>query len=220
LVFSVHIWIFLLSGVVDVVPFCTIRRVLPVKEVARTLFTGRIRAQVKSPGDTTWYIGSLEAGEKSVSDSDLSLPVNDDYFVLRLSKFEIVTPPPVVLPNKIVVIPSAPWNVARLSFRVSTEVVVRSGPWSPPPRRTRSIPWGPLPHEYPIHDEDAEGHGHSPIPHQGPARRLPPIPQGPQTPILSSVVEKRETPPPPCRPITTLGRQSPASRSVSSHNHS
>ena len=184
--------IFLLSGVVDVVLFCTIRRVIPVKEVAIALFTGRIfRAQEESHGDTTWCIGSLETGQKCISDSELSLPVNDNDFMLRQPKFENVTPPPAALLDKIVI---------------------------PPPRRARSIPRKPLPREYLIPNEDADGHDHSPIPRQGLARRLPPIPQRPRTPVLPSVVEIRGTPPPPYRPITTLHRQSQASRSVSSHS--
>lgn len=84
--------IFLLSGVVEVVLFCTIRRVIPVKEVAKEFFTGQIfRTQEESPGDTAWCIGSLETGEKCISDDKLSLPVNDDYSALRQPKFEIVT---------------------------------------------------------------------------------------------------------------------------------
>jgi hypothetical protein len=176
--------IFLLSGVVDVVLFCTIPRVIPVKEFAKALFTGQIfRTHQKSPGDTTWCIGTLESGERCISDHELSIPANDDHFVLRQPKFEIVTPPPVLLPNE-VVLPTALRQTARLSLAVSGEIVVHPVLRSPPPRTTGSIPRKPLPREYHIHSEDAESNGHSPAPCQGSTRRTPSISQGPRTPTL------------------------------------
>lgn len=210
--------IFLLSGVVDVVLFCTIRRVIPVKEVAKALFTGRIfHTKEDSSGDTTWCVGSLETGEKCTSDA----PVDDDYFVLRQPKFEIVAPPPAVLPKKIVM-PTTPRQIAQLSLTVSKEVAFHPGPQPPSLRTARSIPRKPLPREYSAHSEDVEshGHGHSSVSRQGSARRLPPIPGGPRTPTFPTVVEKWETSPPPCRPTTTVGRQSSASRSLPSQSRS
>ncbi|KAF9792980.1 hypothetical protein BJ322DRAFT_91315 [Thelephora terrestris] len=203
--------IFLLGGVVDVVLFCTIRRVIPVKEVAKALFTGQIfRTGENPPTDSTWFIGTLEAGGNDIAD-DLSLPVDDNYFVLRQPKFEIVTlPPPAVLSNG-PVMPRASKQTARLSLTVNTEAVVHTDTRSPLPR-TRSIPRKPLPRD--VYDRSPS------VFRQGSTRKLPPVPQGPRAPTLPSVIERRETPPPPYRPITAHNHRPSASRSVSSHSHS
>ena len=198
--------------------FCTIRRVIPVREVAAALFTGKIfRAQEKSSAETTWCIGSMETGEKRIP-ADLSLPTSDDYFVLRQPKFEIVTPPPAVLPAYTV--PSVTAQITQLTPTFRTEVVVHADSPQPPIPRTRSNS-RPLPREPSICSDGGEGYDRSSsFSRQSLVRRLPPIPRGPQSTTLPSVIEKKETPPPPYLPAIAHGRQYSVSSSAPSHNHS
>lgn len=211
--------IFLLGGVVDVVLFCVIRRVIPVKEVAKALFTGQIfRTQENSPTDSTWFIGTMEIMEDGISD-DLSLPIDDDHFVFRQPKSEILTlPPPAVLPIKFVT-PTASKQMARPPITISTEAVFYLDPRSPPPK-VKLIPRKPSPRES-VYSGDGKGRDRSSsISRQGSTRKLPPIPQGPRAAALPSVVQRQETPPPPYRPTTAHNNKSSVSRSVPSHSHS
>jgi hypothetical protein len=201
---------FLLNGVVNVVLFCTIRRVIPVKEVAAALFTGKIfRAQEKSSGETTWCIGSMEAGEKRTS-ADLSLPTSNDHFVLRQPKFEIITPPPAVhCAHTIQPVPV-----------IRTEAVFHADAPQSPVSGATSIS-RPLPREPSICSDDGEGCDRSSsFSRQSSIRRLPPVPHGPQSTVLPSVIEKRETPPPPYLPAKAHSRQHVGSSSAPSHSRS
>lgn len=205
--------IFLLAGVVDVVLFCTIRRVIPVKQVTKALFTGRIfQKQENAVGDETWFIGTLETGEKGVS-RNLSVPTTDDYFVLRQPKFEIVTPPPAVLREK-----KALSVALRPSLTVNTSVFVHADP-QPPLPKLKTIPRKPLPSIY-SEDDKTLGRTPSTVSRQGSIRRLPPIPQGLKTATLPSVSEKWESAPPPYCPTPTVSRRPSVSSPASSHSHS
>ncbi|KAF9653007.1 hypothetical protein BDM02DRAFT_3183333 [Thelephora ganbajun] len=212
--------IFLLGGVINVVLFCTIRRVIPIKEVAVALFTGKaFRKQEVSSTDTTWCIGSLKADEERIS-TNLSLPTNDDYFILRQPKFEIVTPLPAVLPDKTATPMTAQFIQPVPMFGTEAVVHADPSPRSPIPR-TRSISRRPLPVEPSIYSEDSEEYDRSSsFSRQSSIRRLPPIPQGSRPAALPPIVEKRDSPPPSYRSITTHTRQCSASSSVPSHSHS
>jgi len=202
--------IFLLGGVVNVVLFCTIRRVIPIREVATALFTGKVfRAQEKSSTETTWCIGSLETGEKRAP-TNRSLPTTNDYFVLRQPKFDIVTPPPAVLPDQTPTPVTV--KIPQLTPTIRTEDVAHADSPQPPIHRTRPIPRKPLPREPSIYSDDGEGSSFS---RNGSVRRLPPIPRGPRP--LPSVVEKPETPPPLHHRAMTCSRQNSV---ASSHSHS
>lgn len=208
--------IFLLNGAVNVVLFCTIRRVIPVREVTAALFTGKIfRTQEKSSGGTTWCIGSMETGEKRIS-ADLSLPTSDDHFILRQPKFEIVTPPPAVLSAHTV--PSVTAQTAQPAPTIRAEVIVHADSPKRPIPRTRSTS-RPLPREPSICSDNSEGYDRSSTFSRS-IRRLPPIPRGPRSVALPSVIEKRETSPPPYLPATAHGRQYSVSNSAPFHSHS
>ena len=198
--------IFLLGGVVNVILFCTIRRVIPIGEVAMGLFTGKVfRSQEVSSGETTWCIGSMETGEKERISANLSLVTSDDCFILRQPKFEIVTPPPIALPDK-TMIPTA----ARTAQTIRTcglDAAARVGPQELPIPRTRSTQRRPLPREPSIRGEDGEGSDRSSSSHRSSIRRLPPIPQSPQPAALLSIVEGRGTPHPPYCSTSTRGGQ-------------
>ena len=91
------------------------------------LFTDNIfRSREVSPTDTTTRCtGSMEAGEKERAPADLSPPTDDDYFVLRQPKFEIVTPPPwAALPDQVVTSTTA--QTARAVPTHSAEAAVRA----------------------------------------------------------------------------------------------
>jgi len=91
--------VFLMSGMVNVLLFCTIRRVIPIKEVTIGLVTGRIFRQKEKPQtEATWFAGSIEDGEKPESVSIVPA-ATEDAFLLRQPKFEIIIPPQAVLPN-------------------------------------------------------------------------------------------------------------------------
>lgn len=211
--------IFLLSGVVDVVLFCTIRRVIPVKEVAKALFTGQVfRARESSPTDLTWFIGSLEAGEKCPSD-DPSLQADDDIFILRQPKFEIVAPPQAVHSGK-TVMSMAQRQTMRLPLAINTEVVSHTDP-QPPRPKTRTVSRKLLPREHSIHSDDGKDQDRpSPIPRQGSIRKLPPIPQGYRATTLPPVSENQGNPPPHYRPTMTNNDQSSVTRPVPSRSRS
>jgi len=183
--------------------FCMIRRVVPVREVATALFTGRIfRMKDEVPEDVTWFIGSMEVGEKRLSVGH-SLPADNDYFALRQPKFEIVNPPPTTV-------------------RIETEIVhVHSDPSQGPILRDGTIARDPLPSEPPIYGKDGGGRDRSfslsPI---DSTRRFPPIPRPPQPAVLPTVNERWETPPPPYRPdASTNIKEYSVSRAVPSHSH-
>jgi len=197
--------IFLLGGVFNVVLFCTIRRVTPIREVATALFTGRVfQKQEKSLTD-------MGTGEKRIS-ADLS----NDYFALRQPKVEIVAPPPAVLHDN--TLTSTTTQAAQLTPAIGTEGVVHAN--SPQPPRTRSIPRKPLPREPSIYGEGGEGYDRSPLPRQSLIRRLPSIPRGSRPGPLPSVAEKWESPPPPHRSSTPHSEQYSFLSSVPSHGHS
>lgn len=200
--------IFLLAGVVDVVLFCTIRRVVPVKEVAKALFTGRVFRQ-HADSDTSWCVGSLEIKEDDVPDDLESFQTNDSHLASHQLKFVVVAPP-ITLPSSVVVPATESWQTARRSLIVDT---VHIDPRSPL-LRAKSIPRKPLPRELSIYDEyGASRDCHSPIPE----KEYPPIPQGYQTGTLTSVAETREhLPPAYCQTMIQTLRSGP----ISSRNHS
>lgn len=212
--------IFLLGGVVNVILFCTIRRVIPIKEVATGLLNGKIfQPQEPSSTDSTWCIGSMESGEKHIS-AALSLPADNDYFALRQPKFEIVSPPPAAhSPDRAVT--ETPAQTSETAPTHKTGLVVHVDPPKPTVPKTRLIPRKPLPAEPSIHSEDGDGSDRfTSFSRQSSFRRLPPIPQGPQPVALPPFVEKRGTPPPPYRPGSSHDRQSSVSGPVRSHSHS
>lgn len=91
--------VFLMSGMVNVLLFCTIQRVIPIKEVTIGLVTGRIfQRQEKSLTEASWFAGSIEDGEKPESITIVPA-ATEDSFLLRQPKFEIIIPPQAVLPN-------------------------------------------------------------------------------------------------------------------------
>jgi len=202
--------IFLLGGFVNVVLFCTIRRVIPVKEVLAGIFTGKVfRKRVDEPQDTTWCIGTMEAGEKDIT-SDIAVVANDDYFALRQPKFEIVAPPdqPVAVTTT---------QTAQKVLTLRTEGVV---PTDPPAvafrvsRLTKPLPTAPS-----VQSEDSEGSRHdTSFSRQSSFRKLPPVPQGPRSAPLLPVSERRESPPPPYRPGSSQHRCS-ISETVRTHSH-
>lgn len=209
--------IFLLAGVVDVVLFCTIRRVIPVKEVAKALFTGQVfRARESSPTDSTWFIGSLEAGEKCPPD-DPAFQADDDVFILRQPKFEIVAPPQAIY-SRGAVISMAQRQTARLSLTINTRPVAHTDPQAPPPK-IRMVSRKPLQREPPTYGEDGKVQDYpSPISRQSSIRKLPPIPQDSGATTLSSVSENRGDLPLPYHPTMTHDNQLQITRSVSSRS--
>lgn len=160
----------------------------------------------------------MEAGEKRIS-ADLPLPANIDYFVLRQPEFEIDTPPPpAVLPAHTV--PSVTVQTTQLAPTFRAEVVVHADPPQRPIPRTRSIS-RPLPREPSICSDDVEGSDRSSsFSRQSSIRRLPSIPRGPRSAALPSVIEKRETPPPPYLPAVAHSRRYSVSGPTPSHSHS
>ena len=190
--------------------FCTIRRVIPIREVTTALFTGKVfQPQEKSPTDSTWCIGTLETGEECDS-TDISLPPDNDYFALRQPKFEIVVPPLTVLPDQAVTLTTTQTTQVAPTHRA--EIVVHVNLPRTPIPRTKSIPRKPLPREPSICDEDNEGYDRSSsFSCQKPIRRLPPIPHR-SRPVAST--------PPPYRSAATHSRQYSVSRFVPSHSHS
>ena len=209
--------IFLLAGIVDVVLFCTIRRVIPIREVVKALFTGQVfRTREESPTETTWNVGSLESGKKCTSDGAL-LPANDGLFVFRQTKFDIINPSPALLPDR-VARPMISHQTVRLSFPISTEVV-HTNPPSPLPK-ARSIPRKPVPNESLIYSEEGESHDRTPSSsRQDSIRKPPPVLQGPRTVVLSPGLENRGTPLP-HHPTTSQSRRYSVSGSTPSHGHS
>ena len=187
--------IFLLGGIVNVVLFCTIRRVIPVKEVLVGILTGKaFRKRLDEPPDTTWCIGTMEAGEKNITD-DVAIVASDDYFALRQPKFEIVNPPDQA------VAATTPQTAQKVPTP-RTNFVPADLP-SVIPRSTKPLPTAPS-----IYSED-EGSDHgSSFSRQSSFRRLPPVPQGPRSAPLLPVSERRESPPPPYRPDSSQHRYS------------
>lgn len=206
--------IFLLNGAVNVVLFCTIRRVIPVREVAAALFTGKIfRTQEKPSAETIWCIDSMETGEECIS-ADLSLPTSDDHFVLRQPKFEIVTSPSGVLHAHPV-----PSLTTQLAPMKRTEDVVHADSSQRPDPKTGLIS-RPLTREPSICSDGGEGHDRSSSFSQSSVRRLPPLPSSPRSAALPSAIKKQETPPPPYLPTTAYSRQCSVSSSPLPHTHS
>jgi len=211
--------IFLLGGVVNVVLFCTIRKVIPIREVTTALFTGKVfQTQEKSPTDSTWFIGSMETGEKRFT-IDLSPPASNDIFVLRQPKFDIITPPPAVLPDEGAIPTTA--QTAHLNATTGRWVMVRANSPEISIAGTRTIPRGSLPRESSIYSKDGGGYDRSSsFSHQSSIRRLPPIPRGPQSTALPPVIETQRTLPPSSLPVTSHSREYSVSRSAPSHTHS
>ena len=185
------------------------------------LFTGKIfqPQEVSSTDTTTWCIGTMEIGEKDRISADLSLPTNNDYFALRQPKFEIVTPPPVVLSDQIA--GSTTVRTGQVVPTDGTNVVVHADFSITPIPRTRSVQRKPLPTEPLIYSGGREEYNRfSSSSHQSSIRRLPPIPRGPRPVTLLSFMEEQETPPPSYRSTRTHGRRRSVSNSVPSHNYS
>lgn len=141
--------------------FCTIRRVIPIRDVATALLAGRVfQKQEKPSTDTTRCAGPMETGEKRTS---AGLP--GDYFALRQPKFEIITPP-AVLPDRILT--SMTTQTAQLAPTIRMAGVARAN--SPRTPRTRG---GPLPRESSIYSEDGEGSDRSPSLSSNPDQEAP-----------------------------------------------
>jgi len=204
--------IFLLGGVVNVVLFCTIRRVIPVKEVVKGIFTGKVfRKREDEPTDSTWCIGTLEVGEKD----DVSIVASDDYFALRQPKFEIITPPQVAVPLPLPDQPVAePTTQTAPTFPVprTEDAISMDAPKIPPLRIHRK----PLPIEPSIHDEEGDGSdSHTSFSPQSSLRKLPTVP--PKSAPLRSITENGDSPPPPYLPGGSHHRYSV---SISARSHS
>ena len=144
-------------------------------------------------------------------------PANDDYFILRQPKFEIITPPQAVLPDH--AIPPVTVQTTRLTPTIRTEVVVHAdSPQYPIPRTRLNL--RPLPRE-PSTYSDGEGYGRSSsFSRPSSMRRLPPVPRGPRPTVLPSVVEERGNLPPPYPPVTAHYSRYSVSSSVPSHSYS
>jgi len=189
--------------------FCTIRRVIPVKEVLVGIFTGKaFRKRVDEPQDTTWCIGTMEAGEKDIT-ADVAVVASDDYFALRQPKFEIVTPPD----------QAAATTTTRTAQNVPTARTENVVPIDPP---NTTIPTRrfakPLPTAPSVHSEDEGSDRSSSFSHQSSFRKLPPVPRAPRSAPLLPVTEKRDSPPPPYRPDSSQHRYS-ISGAVQTHSH-
>ena len=189
--------------------FCSIRRVIPVREVLLGILTGKaFRKRVDEPQDTTWCIGTMEAAEKDIM-PDVALAPNDDYFALRQPKFEIVAPP-----DQPVAAVTA--QTAQKVPTPRTEDVVPTDPLRiavPTSRSAKPLPTAPS-----VYGE-SEGSDHSSsFSRQSSFRKLPPVPQGPRSAPLLPVSERRESPPPPYRPGSSQHRYS-ISRTARSHSH-
>lgn len=183
-------------------------------------FTGKaFRSQGASSTDTTWCIGCAENGEKERISADLSLATNDDCFILRQPKFEIVTPPAAVLRDRPVT--STTVQTAQVIPTHGMDAAVRVDLPRTPIQRTRPAQRKPLPREPSALSEDGEGYVRSSSSsYRSSIRRLPPIPQSPRPAALPSVVEEREILPPSYRSVTTHSRRYSVLRSIPSHSHS
>jgi len=161
----------------------------------------------------------MEVGEKRIS-ADLPLPVNEDYFVLCQPKFEIVKPPPpAVLFAHTVPSVTVKATPTQLAPTIGAGAVTHAVPPQRPIPRTRSIS-RPLPREPSICSDDVEGSDRSSFSRQNSIRRLPSLPRSPRSAALPSVIEKRETPPPPYLPAAAHSRQRSLSSPTPSHSHS
>ena len=211
LISSISDSIFLMSGVVNVALFCTIRRVLPIKEVAIGLLTGRIiRQKAKPQAEATWFIGSVEDGEK-LKPVEIVPAATTDAFLLRQPKFEIIVPPQAVLPNHVV--PQVAERTTRQVPVTKTEVTIKTeviAHADSPPKITP--PPRPLPRKPPVHDDDGGGRDPSSFSHGSLIRKLPPVPR---SGTLPSIVENQES-----VPASAPDNQYSISRSAPSHGHS
>jgi len=203
--------IFLLNGFVNVVLFCTIRKVIPVKEVLIGVLTGKaFQKRVDEPEDPTWCIGTMEAGGKHDT-LDIAIAADDDYFALRQPKFEIVAPPdqPVAVPTT---------QTAQNVLAPRTENVAPTDP----PIITVPVPRSrlnkPLPTPPSVYSEDEGSDQGTSISRQSSFRKLPPVPKGPRSAPLLHVFGERESPPPPYWPSSSQRRHS-ISGAARTHSH-
>jgi len=189
--------------------FCTIRRVIPVKEVMVGILTGKVfRKRVDDPSDSTWCIGTMETGEKGTIPDDPTL-IEDDYFSHRQPRFEIVTPPQ---------------TTCRGAQTVPMPKTEADSPIDSPDTipKTRTTPGKPLPSGPSVYDDDGEwsGRGAS-FSYQNSLKDLPPVLQGPKSAPLPPVTEDRVLPPPQYRQDTSHHRHSVSGSSrTSSHTGS
>jgi len=146
-------------------------------------------------------------------------PASNDIFVLRQPKFDIIIPPPAVLPDEGAIPTTA--QTAHLNATTGRWVMVRANSPEISIAGTRTIPRGSLPRESSIYSKDGGGYDRSSsFSHQSSIRRLPPIPRGPQSTALPPVIETQRTLPPSSLPVTSHSREYSVSRSAPSHTHS